>query len=76
MCVLIVSSLTLFKNQEPLGAAALFAFICFMAEDVLVLLSLFSEQSCVRRQMLSPVIIFASKELDLLFDGFGNKTQE
>lgn len=75
MCILILSSLTLFQNQEPLGAAELFILIWFTTGQVRVLLSLLPEQRPRQRANAALIIIFASKQLDLLCDIFRNKMQ-
>lgn len=75
MCILILSSLTLFQNQEPLGAAELFILIWFTTGQVRVLLSLLPEQRPRQRANAALIIIFASKRLDLLCDIFRNKMQ-
>jgi len=76
LCVLILFSLTFFKNHELLGAETIFVLVYFTAEHIIFLLILPTVQGCVRKQRLSPIIIFGSKELDLLCDVFGNKMQE
>lgn len=76
MCALILFSLTFFKSHELLGAETIFILVCFTAEHKIFLLVLPTEQGCVRKQKLSPIIIFVSKKLDLLCDVIGNKMQE